>query len=73
MGIRRKGKPRNARGHHGEVKLRGSQTWRRDVYDADGNAQSIVIRVPAGYDATVFGFSVTSGFSQPHSEGFDHA
>lgn len=73
MGIRRKGKQRPGRGHHGAVKLRGSQTWRRDVYDVHGNCESIVIRVPEGHDATVFGFSVTPGFRPPNSKGTDDA
>jgi len=64
VGLRRKGKRPEPRGHHGTVKLRGGQTWARHCYGEDGQPETIRIWVPEGYGAAVFGFSVTSGFCE---------
>lgn len=66
--VRRKGQPKERRGAHGETKLRGFQTWRRHVYDGEGNPQTIVIRVPESHQSIVFGWSVTSGFFEDLDE-----
>lgn len=56
---RRSGTPR---GHHGEEKLRGTETFRRHVYNENGERETIVISVPQDLTSIRFIWSVTPGF-----------